>query len=111
MSQDLLNANEVCALIGTSIYSLDQWYKFKRLYPDNQYAQILPDIIRLPGSKNRFWNREDIYKLIEFKATIPHGRNGILGDVTQKYVRGKDKKDGTKKSDRKANKSTSRIAQ
>ena len=103
MSQNLLTANEVCALIGTSIYTLDQWYKFKRLHPENEWAKKLPDIVRVEGSKNRFWNRNDLPLLMEFKNTIPHGRNGILGEVTQKYYKKKgNKSNAKKKSSRKA---------
>ena len=82
---ELLNSAQVCALVDISIYTLDKWYKFRELYPDNEYAKLLPPVTK--QGRSRYWERNDVYKLIEFKAAIPHGRNGILGDVTQVWVR------------------------
>lgn len=89
---NLLSATEVCVLLDCSIYSLNNWYTFKRENPDNKYSQLLPDYVNMQvgARKRRYWRQEDIGKLIEFKATIPHGRNGILGSVTQKYAKKKE---------------------
>lgn len=94
---DFINATQVCALVDISIYTLNMWYKFKELNPENEYAKMLPEFIRPDNSNLRLWQRNDVYALIEFKTKIPHGRNGVLGDVTQKYVRGKRSKSNAKK--------------
>ena len=98
MKGNLLEANEVCALVGCSVYTLNIWYRFKKSNPDNEYSKILPDIIYFEGDRKRYWNRDDVWKLVEFKTSIPQGRGGILGNETQKYYRKKgNKKDGKKK--------------
>ena len=97
MKERLLSATEVCVLLDCSIYSLNNWYTFKRENPDSEYAKMLPDFVNTESGerRKRYWKQSDIGKLIEFKATIPHGRNGVLGSVTQKYVKGA-KKNGKK---------------
>lgn len=82
----MLKVEEVAVLIGTTRMSIYQWYRFKKENPDNQYAKMLPDY--QVGKRNtRLWKEEDLWKLIEFKQNIPHGRNGVLGSVTQRYVK------------------------
>ena len=71
------------------------WYMFKKQNPENEYAQLLPDFEQEYDRACRYWNYEDVWKLIKFKQSIPHGRNGILGNVTQKcYRKGKEKFNG-----------------
>lgn len=106
MTKDrLLSATEVCVLLDCSIYSLNNWYTFKRENPDNEYAKMLPDFINKDEGtrRKRFWRQEDIGDLIAFKANIPHGRNGVLGSVTQKYVK-KEKANGKKTTKRRTQK-------
>ena len=90
MEERLLSATEVCVLLDCSIYSLNNWYTFKRENPDSEYAKMLPEFLNLDAGtrRKRFWKESDIGKLLEFKASIPHGRNGVLGSVTQRYVKG-----------------------
>ena len=89
MKERLFNATEVCVLLNCSIYTLNIWYMFKRENPDNEYAKMLPEFVtKNNGARTtRYWKQEDIGKLIEFKASIPHGRNGVLGSVTQRYAK------------------------
>lgn len=97
----LLSATEVCVLLDCSIYSLNNWYTFKRENPDSEYAKLLPDFINKEAGtrRKRYWKYSDIPNLIAFKATIPHGRNGVLGSVTQKYKKkGAVKNHGKKKT-------------
>ena len=54
-----------------------------------EYSKMLPDFERKTGRGTRYWQSDDVAKLIEFRAKVPHGRNGILGDVTQRYTRKK----------------------
>ena len=91
-SERLLKLEEVAVLIGSSCKSINNWYWFRRENPDNEYAQMLPDYIQEGARQTRYWKESDIWKLIEFKNSIPQGRNGIMGSVTQKYYR-KDKED------------------
>lgn len=84
---ELINATQICALCDISIYTLNNWYRFKQNDPDNQYAKMLPEFTKAPGKTTRLWKTEDVAALLTFKATIPHGRKGILGDVTQIYTR------------------------
>lgn len=89
--KEKINANETAVLIGCSLQTLNYWYAFKRMHPDNEYAKMLPDYTQEGARQTRYWSQDDIFKLIQFKNEIPKGRNGILADVTQKYLR-KDKK-------------------
>ena len=81
----LLNVTEVALLIGSSLNSINNWYRFKKLNPDDAYAKMLPDFVQKGNRKTRYWRQSDIGKLIEFKNKLPKGRNGILGSVTQKW--------------------------
>lgn len=84
----LLKIEEVAILIGSSVQTINMWYRFKRSEPENEYAKMLPDYIQKGGLRStRYWTQKDIYKLIEFKQSIPLGRNGVLGTITQKYVK------------------------
>lgn len=87
----LLNAVEVSLLINTTVPTINMWYKWKRLNPEHEMAKLLPDYQTVGNKRTRYWDSEDIGKLIEFKAALPQGRNGILGSVTQQYVK-KEKK-------------------
>lgn len=89
--EELLTGVEVCVLVGISIYTLNNWYKFKKTNPKNKYAKMLPKFVQKTDRQTRYWKREDIPKLITFKTSIPHGVNGVMGDATQKYYRKGDK--------------------
>lgn len=86
MSSDekLLRAEEVALLVGISTQTLNNWYRWKHLHPDHQLASLLPDYIQSGPKQMRFWKKSDIWTIAQFKNAIPHGRNGILGDITQK---------------------------
>ena len=82
-----LNVAELAVAIGTSVPTISAWYRWKRQNPDNEYAKLLPDFFRRGAHRARYWHVSDIPKLIEFKNTIPQGRNGVMGCVTQKYYK------------------------
>lgn len=86
-----LRIEEVALRIGSSVQTINYWYRWKKLNPENEYAKLLPDYVQDGANQTRYWNSEDIWKLIEFKQKLPHGRKGILGDVTQKYRKGEKK--------------------
>lgn len=89
VDESLLTGAEVCVLVGISIYTLNNWYKFKKEQPKNKYAKMLPKYTQVQERQTRYWKREDIPKLIEFKTSIPQGVNGVMGKVTQKYYKNK----------------------
>lgn len=92
-NQGLLRLEEVAILVGVSFKTINSWYAFKRMHPENEYAKMLPDYIQVGQRQTRYWKREDIWKFIQYRHSIPQGRNGVMGDVTQKYCR-KEKTDG-----------------
>ena len=111
MKGKLMSATEVCVILDCSIYTLNNWYAFKRQNPDNEYAKMLPDFVnREKGIRTtRYWKQSDIEKLLKFKAAIPHGRNGILGSVTQRYAKkGRGKVNG-KKINKKSRSRTQKV--
>lgn len=90
-----INVTTVSFLVGVTVQTVTSWYKWKDLHPDHELAKLLPEYSR--GERNaRLWDKADIWKLIEFKKSIPQGRNGLMGDVTQKYTKDnfRNKKEG-----------------
>ena len=89
----LLKIEEVAMMIGVSSQTINNWYRFKKLHPENELASILPDFYQEKPRQIRYWQKSDIWALVEFKNKLPHGRNGILGEVTQhgKYKGGRSK--------------------
>jgi len=85
VEERLYNVTEVALIVNSSINSINNWYRFKKQNPDNEYAKILPDFIQKGQRRTRYWKQSDIDKLLEFKSKLPKGRNGILGSVTQKW--------------------------
>ena len=86
MEERMIKATELAYRVGASVQTITTWYKFKEENPDNEYSHMLPDYVRLGARNTRYWRESDIGKLIEFRKSIPQGRNGVLGSVTQKYV-------------------------
>ena len=91
MGERLLRVEEVAFVIGASTQTINIWYRWKKHNPDNEYAKILPDYVQTAKRQTRFWRESDIWALVEFKNAIPHGRKGILGDVTQRKYKYKEK--------------------
>lgn len=87
MARTLLRIEEVAMMCGVSVQSVNNWYKFKRENPDNEYARLLPEYTTLEGSRQRMWDKADINALIEFKQKMPKGCKGVMGSVTQRYVK------------------------
>ena len=87
MNQHLMRIEEVALRIGVSTKTIRNWYKFKRENPDDELAKILPDPVTFGSGPALHWTSNDIWRLLEFKAKIPRGRNGVMGTVTQKYVK------------------------
>ena len=86
----LLNVNEVALLVGSSVQTISSWYRWRELHPEHELVKLIPEFTRKGNRRTRYWKQSDVWKLIEFKSAIPQGRNGIMGDVTQKYVKKKE---------------------
>lgn len=78
---------ELAVAIGTSVPTISSWYRWKRENPENEYAKLLPDFFRGGAHRTRYWHESDIPGILEFKNSIPQGRNGIMGSVTQRYLK------------------------
>ena len=89
MNEEYIKIEAVATLVNTSVQSINNWYRFAKQNPDNEYAKMLPEYVRAADCNVRLWKKEDIQKIIKFKSVIPKGRNGILGDITQASKRKK----------------------
>jgi len=98
LSEKLYKVEEVAVLIGCSVPTINYWYRYKKENPEEKLAQLIPEFTQLGTRMTRYWTQKDIYKLVEFRSKLPHGRNGMLGSVTQKYYhKEKGKNNGKKK--------------
>ena len=86
----LVNVQELSMLIGSSIQTIGSWYRWKELNSDHELAKLIPDYTRIGNRRTRYWKQDDVWKFLEFKQKLPQGRNGIMGEVTQKYVKKKE---------------------
>ena len=84
--EKLLRIEEVAMAVGTSAQTINNWYRWKKLNPDHELVKFLPDYEKGKDG-TRFWKLSDVWKIKEFKASKPKGCKGILGEVTQKYIR------------------------
>lgn len=73
--------------LNCSTQSINNWYKWKELNPEHELAKLLPDYEMDSRTRTRYWEETDVWKILEFRTKLPTGRNGILGDVTQKRYR------------------------
>jgi len=79
-----IKIEELAMRIDSSVQTINNWYKWKRENPDNELASLLPEYIQEGNRQTRYWNTKDIWKFIEFKTAIVHGRNGIMGQFRRK---------------------------
>lgn len=93
---ELLTAQQVVVMLGISENTLNFWYRFKREHPENEIAQMLPDYTKENEKSKRYWKRTDLDKLIKFQNSLPKGRNGIMGGITQRYNKKEEPKNGKK---------------
>ena len=94
MEHRRIKIEELAVYIDSSVQTINNWYAWKKTHPDHELAKLLPapEYVQKGGRKTRYWSADDIHKVIEFKSKLPHGRNGILGDITQR--RNRRKKNG-----------------
>ena len=82
-----LKITELAMLIGKSPQTINMWYAWKRRNPDNELAKLLPEYEQESERQPRYWKRSDIWKFIQFESFIQTGRNGFMGEVTQRYIK------------------------
>lgn len=87
----LLTIEEVAVSAGVSVQTINIWYRWAKQNPEHERAKMLPVPIQAKPRQTRFWEVQDVMKLIEFKNTVKIGRSGIMGSVTQRYVKKKEK--------------------
>lgn len=101
--ETMLRIESVAAQLDVNYNTINRWYWFKEMHPENEYAKMLPNYVWQRNNRRmtRFWKQSDIEKLRKFKEALPKGKHGILGDVTQKYYRNtkRRKTDEEKKED------------
>lgn len=85
--EKLLKLEEVALLVNSSAQTINNWYRWKKLHPEHELAELLPNYIQRGSRQTRYWTQNDIWAITEFKSRLPHGRHGILGDVTQKHTK------------------------
>ena len=83
----LLTIEEVAILCGVSVQTINNWYTFKRNNPDNEFANLLPEFQRIGERGQRFWDKTDIQAILTFQSRMPRGCKGVMGSVTQRYVK------------------------
>lgn len=87
MGAGMLRIEEVAAILHCSINTVNSWYRFRRQFPDDEYAKLLPDYVQEKGRTSaRYWKSDDLWKFAEFRSKLPIGRNGVMGEITQKYT-------------------------
>lgn len=110
----LFNVNEVALYLGVVSTTLNRWYLFKKENPDSEWSNMIPDYVTLSDNQRaqRYWREGEIFRLMEFRDKFPKGRNGIMGSVTQRYVKQKkkEKKNGKKKTGRSSKSKQQHIA-
>lgn len=94
MSKRKLKMEELACLVGVSVQTINIWYKWKRHFPDNELAKLLPDYTQEGPRHTRYWDEDAVWRIIEFKQNIIRGRNGVMGDITQRRLKTGKKKGG-----------------
>lgn len=92
MEDKLLRIEELAVLAEVSVQTINNWYRWKKIHPEEELAQLLPDYIQIGTRKSRYWAPADASRVIKFKSKLPRGRGGILGDVTQRHRHNKENK-------------------
>lgn len=87
MTGKMLRIEEVAVQVGCSIYTINNWYKFKKEEPNDDLSKLLPNYYQANLTSPRLWKEEDIEKLKEFQSKRTLGRYGKMGKVTQKYYK------------------------
>jgi hypothetical protein len=87
MKQNKVTIEELACMIGTSVQTINIWYKFKKHFPKDPKAKLLPEYTQEGPHRTRYWNTDDVWKIVEFKNSIVKGRKGTMGDITQRRIK------------------------
>lgn len=87
MEDRLIRVEEMAMRIGVSYKTIQNWYAFKKAYPDHELSKLLPECIQSAPRQTRYWREEDVEKLKYFKSVMPRGGQGQMSAITQKYIR------------------------
>ena len=71
---EFITATELSKLIGCSVSTIGAYYKFKKENPDSELAKMLPDFVRIGNRNTRYWKKEDVEAIKEFRKRYPQGR-------------------------------------
>lgn len=90
----MYKANEVCDILGITIWTLTNWYQWERISLEDGTIteRVLPIPTKVPNVKGkpRMWSEEQLEELKQFQTTIVRGRNGIMAKVTNPKSRRRD---------------------
>lgn len=82
-----LTATQIAAKINKTGYTIKRWYNwYNSLSDEKKQSYIEQGMPELPeydtvGSTNwRYWDEEDIPKLLAFSNWVPHTKNGVFKD-------------------------------
>lgn len=95
-----LKIEELAVMLGCSVQTINTWYKWKSVNRDNPIAELLPEYEQSGSRQTRLWKMSDVWKFVEFRQKLPRGRNGIMGDVTQRRLNKNTKNTQTKRRKR-----------
>lgn len=90
----MYKANEVCDILGITIWTLTNWYQWERISLEDGTIneRVLPIPTKVPNVKGkpRMWSDEQLEELKQFQTAIVRGRNGIMAKVTNPKSRRRD---------------------
>lgn len=90
----MYKANEICDILGITIWTLTNWYQWERISLEDGTIteRVLPIPTKVPNVKGkpRMWSEEQLEELKKFQTTIVRGRNGIMAKVTNPKSRRRD---------------------
>lgn len=86
-----LTASQVAAKLNISVYTLKRWYKWYEQEDVKKLNELvekgmptLPQYETIGATKWRYWNKEDVEQLRQFKEWVPHTRGGVMGSLNKK---------------------------
>lgn len=87
MSERSIKVEELALAVGVSVKTINNWYAFRQAEPEHELAKLLPDFQQDHPRGTRTWKVSDIWRMKDFQSKITAGRNGVMGSITQKYVK------------------------
>ncbi len=83
MNECIYTRNEVCEILGISVFTMNTWYRWQQKQLDNGYIdkEYLPKPQKQLNTKGQpmMWSLDMIGDLKAFQSSIVKGRNGIYG--------------------------------